>query len=132
MNRPPLPSDDSWESDAIWKLLDQAAPPVPSRGFVNDTVRSARFMEQDEPFWKKWFLPASIGGLAMAATAVVAFVLTISPSPHAPALQTAAAEVKSAENYAALQDEAETETLIVAADHLDDFSDTELVSLIGF
>ena len=33
---------------------------------------------------------------------------------------------------AEIQDIAETETLIAAVDHLDDFSDTELVSLIGF
>ena len=32
----------------------------------------------------------------------------------------------------AIQDIAELETLIAAADQLDDFSDTELVSLIGF
>jgi hypothetical protein len=31
-----------------------------------------------------------------------------------------------------IQDIAETETLITAVDQLDDFSDTELVSLIGF
>ncbi len=32
----------------------------------------------------------------------------------------------------AIQEIAETETLIAAADHLDDFSDKELISLIGF
>lgn len=31
-----------------------------------------------------------------------------------------------------IQDIAETETLLAAVDHLDDFSDNELVSLIGF
>jgi hypothetical protein len=33
---------------------------------------------------------------------------------------------------AEIQDIAETETLIAAVDHLDEFSDTELVTLIGF
>jgi hypothetical protein len=32
----------------------------------------------------------------------------------------------------AIQDIAETETLIAAVDHLEDFSDRELISLIGF
>jgi hypothetical protein len=37
-----------------------------------------------------------------------------------------------AKQAAAIQDIADSETLIAAVDHLDEFSDTELVSLIGF
>jgi len=132
MKRSLPPSDDSWESDAIWKLLDQAQPAVSSPRFVDDTVRAARLMEQEPPFWKKWFFPVSVGGLAATAAAVVAVTMVFAHQQSTSTSSVAAVGVKSSENYAALEDAAETETLLVAADHLDQFSDTELVSLIGF
>jgi len=132
MKRSLPPSDDSWESDAIWKLLDQAPPAVSSPRFVDDTVRAARLMEQEPPFWKKWFFPVSLGGLAATAAAVVAVTVVFAHHQSTSTSSVAVVEVRSSENYAALEDAAETETLLVAADHLDQFSDTELVSLIGF
>lgn len=129
MNHNPLPPDDSWESDAVWRLLDQSPIKTASARFASDTVRLARLAVDDAPWWSRLFAPAPIAGLAgvTAALSFAAFFwlgpMSESDAPLA-ALQSAQA--------VAIQEIAETETLIAAADHLDDFSDKELISLIGF
>lgn len=129
MKRDSLPSDDSWESDAVWKLLDQVKPPAASPRFVQDTVRAAKLMTDEEPLWKRWFVPASVGGLlAVSAAITIAVIQFDTASVSIPEV---AEHVPVSETFAAIQDAAETEALLGAADHLDDFSDNELVSLIG-
>ncbi|MFT4176250.1 MAG: hypothetical protein QM627_06305 [Luteolibacter sp.] len=130
MKRDSLPSDDSWESDAVWKLLDQAKPVTSSPRFAQDTVRAARLMEPEVPAWKRWLLPASVSGLLATAAVVVMFAGHFGIAPPSPSPQTSQLSAFT-ETYAAIQDEAETETLLAAADDLDQFSDYELVSLIG-
>lgn len=129
MNRNSLPPDDSWESDAVWKLLDQAPPQAAAARFADDTVRAARLAAAVEPWWRRLLSPAPVAGLT-AATAALAFAVVslVGPSSR-PDHQTAALDSPQA---VVIQDIAETETLIAAVDQLDDFSDTELVSLIGF
>ncbi len=129
MNRPSSPPDDSWESDAVWKLLDQAPPQSAGARFAEDTVRAARLLPAAAPWWKRIFTPAPLAGLA-AATAAVTFAVL--PLVHPPHESFSRAVVLDSPQAVAIQDIAETETLIAAADRLDDFSDNELVSLIGF
>jgi hypothetical protein len=129
MNRKPLQTDESWENDAVWKLLDQAPPAVASPRFVDDTVRAARLAGQAEPWWKRIFSPIPLAGLAGATAAIVFslnawFTSPANDSPQVVSLYT--------EHAAEIQDIAEIETLIAAVDHLDQFSDHELVTLIGF
>lgn len=124
--RAPHHNDDSWESDAVWNLLDQAPPTTASAHFAADTVRAAKLLPVAKAWWSRLLAPAAATGLA-GATAAVIFMLT-GPSPEA-VNSVAALDSPQA---VAIQDIAETETLIAAADQLDDFSDTELVSLIGF
>lgn len=129
MNRKPFNTDESWEQDAVWKLIDQAPPASAGPRFVDDTVRAARLAGQPEAWWKRLFAPAPLAGLAGATAALVFAVVSLTnPSPET-ASQTAAYD---SEQAAEIQEIAETETLIAAVDHLDDFSDNELVSLIGF
>ncbi len=129
MNRNSPPTDESWESDAVWKLLDQAPPKTAGLRFADDTVRAARLSIEIKPWWSRLFSPASLAGFA-AATAAVAFAVIslVGPAPKSNE-QTAVLDSPQA---VAIQDIAETETLIAAMDQLDDFSDNELVSLIGF
>lgn len=129
MNRNPLPPDDSWESDAVWKLLDQAPPKTAGARFAADTVRAARLSPVARPWWSRLFSPVPLAGLA-AATAALAFavVFWVGPSPE-PGIQTA---MQDSPQSVVIQEIAEAETLIAAVDHLEDFSDNELVSLIGF
>ena len=127
MNRKPLHTDDSWENDAVWKLLDQAPPATAGPRFVDDAVRAARLAGQAEAWWKRLLAPIPLAGLAGATAALVFSVVSlIGPSTES------GVGIADSDQAAEIQDIAETETLIAAVDHLDDFSDTELVSLIGF
>ena len=129
MNRNTTPPDDSWESDAVWQLLDQAAPKTASARFADDVVRAARLTGEVKPWWSRLLSPAPLAGLA-AATAALAFSAF---SLLGPSAGTSSTGIPADSSQAAnIQEIAETETLIAAVDHLDDFSDTELVSLIGF
>jgi hypothetical protein len=129
MNRKPLHTDDSWENDAVWKLLDQATPANAGPRFLDDTVRAARLTGQAKPWWKLVFSPIPLAGLAGATAALVFSAASLVGPATGPDIQATALDTERA---AEIQDIAETETLISALDHLDDFSDTELVTLIGF
>ena len=129
MNRNDPPSDDSWESDAVWKLLERVPPITASTRFADDTVRAARLSSVPKPWWLRLLSPAPLAGFAAATAALVfAMVSLVGPTPsaigHAP--------VPDSPQAVAIQEVAEMETLIAAVDHMDDFSDNELVSLIGF
>ncbi len=127
MNRKHQETDDSWENDAVWKLLDQAPPATAGPRFVDHAVRAARLAGQAEAWWKRLLAPIPLAGLA-GATAALVFSVASLTGPSTESGAGIADSVQAAE----IQDIAETETLIAAVDHLDDFSDTELVSLIGF
>jgi hypothetical protein len=129
MNRNSSPPDDSWESDAVWKLLDQAPSRGASARFVENTVRAAKLAPVMEPWWKRVLSPAPLVGFA-GVTAAVAFAFVSLIQPAGPSSHPMA--VLDSPQAVAIQDIAETETLIAAVDLLDDFSDHELVSLIGF
>lgn len=130
MNRPPHQSDESWENDAVWKLFDQAPPATASPRFVDDTVRAARLAGQPESWWKLLLAPAPLTGLAGATAAVVFAIISLSSNTTPDSgSQTAMADPAG---FAEIQEIAETEALISAVDDLDQFSDVELVSLIGF
>lgn len=130
MNRKPSNHDDSLEQDAVWKLLDQAPPASPGPRFVDDTMRAARLADQADPWWKRLLSPAPLTGFAAATAALVFTVISLSGPESEPARLPTASTFDS-EQAAAIQEIAETETLIAAVDHLDDFSDYELVCLIG-
>jgi len=129
MNRHPHHADDTLENDAVWKLLDHSPAATAGPRFVDDTLRAARLACQTQPWWKRLLAPAPLAGLA-AASAAVAIAITglIQEKPGDPG-RTTAAEVSV---LMEIQDLAETEILLTAVDYLDKFSDTELVSLIGF
>lgn len=131
MQRPFPQDEDSLESDAVWKLLDEASTVVVSPRFADSVMRAVRLDEAPAPWWKRFALPLSLGGLT-AATAALA--LTVHALFFvAPEVPTQVAAVTQAEvSFAGVQEAADSEALVAAADHLDKFSDTELVSLIGF
>lgn len=121
--------ETSLENDAVWKLLDLAPPVSAGPRFVDDTVRAARLAGRHGPWWRSFFAPAPLAGLAGAAALVTLGLFSLPGSPGAgDRVRTFADSAQAAE----IEDIAETEALIAAADHLDEFSDTELVSLIGF
>jgi len=68
--------------------------------------------------------------LAATAASLVIAVLALNPAPmiHTASPITASPD----EAFAGIQELAETEVLSAAVDNLDNFTDTELVCLIGF
>lgn len=136
MNHNTPPPDDSWESDAVWKLLDDAAPIQPRASFADDLVRMAKLEPAPQPWWRRLFAPAPLAGLVTATAAVALGVIFLNGPSHDPGARNLAQNSieKPAQDdaFADLQDLAETEVLFAAVDHLDNFSDEELGNLIGF
>lgn len=129
MNRNSPPPDDSWECDAVWKLLDQAPPQTAGVRFADDTVRAARLSLKTKSWWSRLWAPAPLAGFAAATVALTFAVISlVGPNPTSSEPSVAL----NSPQAVAIQDIAETETLIAAVDQLDDFSDNELVCLIGF
>lgn len=129
MNPNSTPPDDSWESDAVWKLLEQSPSKTAGARFADDTVRAAKLTAEIRPWWSRLVTPAPLAGFA-AATAAIAIAVVSLVGPSQPPMTQAV--VLDSPQAVAIQDIAETETLIAAVDHLEDFSDHELISLIGF
>jgi len=131
MKHPALPDEESLESDAVWKLLDEASPVVASPCFADKVMRAVRLDEAPAPWWKRLAMPLSLGGLT-AATAAIALtvhaVYFVAPVVSVPVAVITPVEV----SFEGVQEAADSEVLVAAVDHLDKFSDTELVSMIEF
>lgn len=126
--------DDSsadFEKDPVWELLRESAAQRPGPNFASNVVRAARLETQAKPWWSRLLIPASLGGVLAGAAAIVVVTLTLqtnpggstSPTPYQPIADSSLAD---------LQDDYETEVFLAAAEHLGDYSDEELVSMIGF
>jgi hypothetical protein len=126
-----LPRDSEWENDAIWNLLRTAPPIRASHGFADRVMAGIHATEEQSPsFWsqcRRYILPA----IAAAACVVGAIVSSLPQEQGKSIVVDASAEVSATESFAELQEATNREVLLAAADHLNDFSDTELVSLIG-
>jgi ferric-dicitrate binding protein FerR (iron transport regulator) len=128
MNRKPQHEDASLENDAVWKLLEASPRAAASPRFASATVRMARLGGMPQPWWKRLVAPAPLAGLAAACAAALIAVISLPRNqPSAPA--TTAIEPTA---FTEIQELAETEILLSAVDHLDQFSDGELVALLGF
>ncbi len=132
MKRNEQAPDEAWETDAVWKLLDMVpAAPADSR-FVDDVVRAARVDGPPKPWWHKFLSPAPIIGFASATVAVVlCFSLLKLATPHAAVVVQPPHKVP-AESFGDIQVAADQEMLLAASDRLDEISDGELVSLLGY
>lgn len=114
--------------DPVWDLLRQSPAVKVSPDFADRVIKAARTAERPSPFWaRSYTVAASVA--AMAAALVIAAVLVLLPDP-APTIVAQPAEPVDA--FATLDEVAHQEMLLAATDHLGEFSDTELVTLIGF
>ena len=118
---------DDLENDALWELLRQSPARQARPSFAADTVRAARLSAPDKPWWVRALLPLATGGLLAGAAAVAIAVIGMQHPKN-----TGGITVATTGFSADVQDYAESQALAVAADHLSDYSDDELVSLVGF
>jgi hypothetical protein len=126
--------DDSsadFEKDPVWELLRESAAQRPSPNFAANVVRAARLESQAKPWWSRLLVPASLGGLLAGATALVMVTFALQTNPGGKATTTPGQPTVDS-SLADLQDDYETEVFLAAAEHLGDYSDEELVSMIGF
>lgn len=132
MNRPELPADDI-ERDPVWSLLARSPAPRAGGRFVDDVMRAARLGNAAPlPWWHRWVSPLALGGLSAAAAGVVLALWMWMPQAAGPDAGGSTAVAVDAEAFSDLQAMAEEEMLAAAADHLSEFSDAELVVLLGF
>lgn len=117
--------DNDLDKDPVWALLDRAPLRTASPRFADDVVRAAKLMAPEKPWWLR--LPAlGLGSLAAAAAALT--LLLHSPQATTPPPSGTVAQATIAE----LQETADEEALAFASEHIDQLSDPELVSLVGF
>lgn len=115
--------------DPVWDLLRQSPAASVSPVFADRVMRAVRQAEaQPTPFWSRSY--AVVGSVAaMAAALTIAAVIFFLPEPAQTVVEH---RPEPADAFATLDEVANQEMLLAATDHLGEFSDTELVSLIGF
>jgi hypothetical protein len=125
-------SDDNAHKDATWELLGKAAPRKAGVRFADDTLRAVKLLPEADPWWPKalTFSP----WLAVAACGALAAFLFLNPAGDGEnnSRIVAGAGEEELDQWVEIEAVAEEEMLAAAADHLDRFSDQELVTLIGF
>jgi len=131
--------EDELTSDPVWDLLRKSASTMANPSFANPSfadrvLRAVRQQEKPQTLLQQLFAPPalsySLTGLATAAAALaLAAVFFVKPHVNS---GTAKSKIPSIDEFADLDEVASQEMLSAATDHLNEFSDTELVSLIGF
>ncbi len=123
--------EDGNDKDATWELLGKAAPKKAGGRFADDTLRAVKMLPVADPWWQKSlsFSP----WVALAACAALAAFLILNPTDDGSNGSSPVVNVPDeADQWIEIEAVAEEEMLAAAADHLDRFSDQELVTLIGF
>lgn len=131
MRRDQDSTPDSWEKDPVWDLLRQSPKAEARPSFANDVVRAARLQPEARPWWKRFALPLAVGGLSTAATAALAVFLIVQ-QPDAVDSPSIVENPPAASSLEELDEIVRTEALLVAAENPSEFSDAELVALIGY
>lgn len=130
-------SDENAHKDATWEMLGKAVPKKASGRFVDDTLRAVKLLPEADPWWPKSLRFSPL--VALAACAALAAFLFLNPTGDGNNVSTPVVNVHDeadqwveSDQWVQIEAVAEEEMLAAAADHLDRFSDQELVSLIGF
>jgi hypothetical protein len=127
-----MKDNNEWdERDAVWDLLGKAAPKEASGRFADDALRAVKLLPEADPWWPKirTFSPWA----AVAACAAFAAFVFLNPPGETKSGSSPVVTVTTADDqWVKIEEVAEAEMLAAAADHLDRFSDQELVTLIGF
>jgi hypothetical protein len=121
-------SDEWCESDKTWQLLGISAPKQASARFADDVVRAVRLLPEADPVWPR-ILRFSRWSL-VAASVVLAVSIFIDPADTG--TQKAPVAIDNEAQWEQIEYVAQAELLAAAAEHLDEFSDQDLVTMIGF
>ena len=123
--------DADLDQDSVWNLLDDAPMQEPGPSFAQDLVRRARLEGQgSKPWWKALFSPKPLIGMATAACACVAIVISLSSEPAsepAPIANVPEPTDDWEENFG---DALANELLTSAAEDPSLLSDSEIIALL--
>lgn len=121
--------EEDVSQDPVWDLLRRSPSLSVSSGFADRVLQAARQADAtSSPFWSRTrMMVSAVTGMA-AAVAIAATVMLL-PDPSPVIVQQ---PLDAPDAFASLEEVANQEMLLAATDHLGEFSDTELVSLIGF
>ncbi len=127
-----MSEQEDWnEKDATWELLGEAAPRKAGGRFADDTLRAVKLLPEADPWWPK--ILSFSPWVAVAACAALAAFLFMNPADVGSSAAPSVVNISDdADQWVEIEAVAEEEMLAAAADHLDRFSDQELVTLIGF
>jgi hypothetical protein len=123
-------SNDWKEGDATWELLGKAAPKEAGSRFADDTLRAVKLLPEADPWWSR--ILSSSPWVAVAACAGLAAFIFLKPPVEPTIVHKPRTDVQAEKQWVEIEEVADEELLAAAADHLDRFSDQELVTLIGF
>lgn len=121
--------DDAWENDMVWDLLRESPSRRASGGFADQVMQSVRNSAQvvESSHWCRHTLR---GALGVAAALAVSFTWWSQSTSEKH--DVTATDAVMADEFEPLEEAVTQQVLLAAADQLHDFSDTELVTLIGF
>jgi hypothetical protein len=120
--------------DAIWDLLRQSPGVSASPQFADRVMRQIRTQDTTAlsgvaAWWQSLFASKVLWSLGTAATIALGSYVAVTLVPEPQGTQV---EQHDVDEFASLEEVANQELLLAATDHLNDFSDTELVSLISY
>jgi len=114
--------------DKTWQLLGKAAPKLASARFADDVVRAVRLLPEADPIWPQ-ILKFSRWSL-VAACVVLAASIFIDPVKTSPNKGLVVEDHKT--QWEQIENAAQAELLAAAVEHMDEFSDQDLITMIGF
>lgn len=122
------PNKEWSEDDKTWQLLGKSASKQASARFADDVVRAVRLLPEADPIWPR-ILKFSRWSL-VAACVVLAASIFIDPVKTGPDKGPIAEDNKT--QWEQIEDAAQAELLAAAVEHIDEFSDEDLITMIGF
>ena len=121
-----MKSQEEWsEDDATWKLLEKSERIQAGGRFADDAVRAVKLLPKRDYWWGRFVSAAPWCGVTACGAVAVLYFIQLPDSRNG-------SDASSAENWVEIEEVAQTEMLSAAVDHLDQFSDQELATLIGF
>jgi len=125
--------EDWKEGDDLWDLLGKSPEVKGSDRFVDDAVRAVKLLPEADAWWPRVLRFSPIIAVAACLMLGLMFLMNgIVDKPTDPVVVGGDEVQEVEESWVEIEEAADAEMLAAAADHLDQFSDQELASLIGF
>jgi hypothetical protein len=130
-------NQESWENDPVWNLVDAAEAPKAGPAFAQDVMRKVRQSEAApaQAWWKSLFAPVPLAAGALAAAAVITFLVAFPGTPESNGNGNGIAKgdgSPSAPSVVEMQieEELDHQLLIAAVEDPSLFSDEELLAML--